>query len=371
LNQKTILICPLDWGLGHASRMVPVINELLLQGCVVHIAASGSPLKFVRSRFGNRLTYHEFSGRKITYPKGSAFFPKFIIELPFLLYSIYKEHRYLKKLVTKIHPDLIISDNRYGAWHPGIKSVFVTHQLFIRLPKVIRFLRPLVNFMNHWFISRFDVCWVPDYGMAPGLSGALSHGNVIKNIRYIGPLSRFENMEVSSIPQFSEKMRSGFLLAIISGPEPQRTLFEKHLENELRTHHIVFFRGIPGSNYSRAEGNYTWYDDPSDTLVKECIERCEVVICRSGYTSIMDLSVFGKKVIFVPTPGQTEQEYLAEMYERCKYAINLPQSEIGRLKDSIWAAKNLKGLPVMKNEGLLRKAIFDLIPTPNNNQQGQ
>jgi uncharacterized protein (TIGR00661 family) len=355
LESRTILICPLDWGLGHATRMVPVIREFLVNDCKVIVAASDSSLSFLKNALGKQVEYYYFPGRKITYPKGKAFFTKFIFEFPFMLASIYKEHHLLKTIVKETRPDLIISDNRYGAWHKDVISVFVTHQLFIRLPDKIRILKHLANKLNHFFIARFKYCWIPDHENNPGLSGDLSHGKFSGQRIFIGPLSRFENLVKTNEPERIDNLPDNFVLAILSGPEPQRTILENHISGILKETPMVVFRGLPGKNRFEQKGNHYWFDHPPDNTLSWYLQKCDVVICRSGYSTIMDLSVYGKKAVFIPTPGQTEQEYLARIFTEQGFTAYLSQDEINRLPEAIQKAGLLKGLPVAENKGMLKK----------------
>ncbi len=357
LNQKTILVCPLDWGLGHATRVVPVITEFLSYKCDVYVAAWGKPLSFLQMQFGSSVQFFGFPGKTITYPKRKAFFVQFFLQLPSFLLSIWREHQKLKTIVKTIKPDLIISDNRYGVWHKNVTSVFITHQLFIQLPRELRFLSPLANKINHWFISRFSCCWVPDFENDNGLSGVLSHGKYSGQRIFIGPLSRFEKKAITKLPVLAHLLPARFLLVILSGPEPQRTLLENHLKIVLQGHPVVFFRGLPGNNNMQKTGTYTWFDHAPDELMAYCIEKSDLVICRSGYSSIMDLRIFGKKALFIPTPGQTEQEYLAHLLEKKKQTSCLLQENIEELDKALSRARNFKGLPKGNNGGVLSKVI--------------
>jgi UDP:flavonoid glycosyltransferase YjiC (YdhE family) len=324
---KRIFVCPLEWGMGHATRMVPVIEDFLSRGCIVFAGASGEPMKFLQHSFGDRICYVDFPGKKMHYSHGEKLWWKIFIQLPSFLFSIRQEHLFLQRLAETIQPDLIISDNRYGAWHQSIPSVFVTHQLFIRLPHAFRFLSPVVKGFVHRQIKKFDCCWVPDTENQPGLSGSLSHGNYSGNIRYIGPLSRFSKRTVF-LPGPITFEPGTFLLVILSGPEPQRTMLEKLLQPVLTHYKVVWFRGKPDSMEYWQSENHIWFDHAPDEIFAWGLKHCQLVISRSGYSTLMDMAVFGKKAILIPTPGQTEQEYLAENMERQGIAVRLEQKNL-------------------------------------------
>jgi len=354
---KTVLVCPLDWGLGHATRMVPVINEFLNRGCKVALAVGARHKAFFEKEFGSRVAYYDYPGKKITFSTGGIFFLKLVYELPLMIFSVLYEYIYLKKIVREFKPDIIISDNRYGAWCKTTKSIFVTHQLFIRLPSLLSWLSTPTNIINHFLISHFDACWIPDSHEQPGLSGELSHNQYSGKRFFVGSLSRFDNLQIASIPPDAMILPDKFILVILSGPEPQRTTFENEIVACLQSMSAVIFRGMPESGGFWQKGTHYMFDHPSKELMAHCLQNCSMVISRSGYSTIMDLSVFGSKVVFIPTPGQPEQEYLAMLHQQAGHAVALSQSLIHKLPEAIDRAITMRGLPVKKNEGSLSAQV--------------
>ena len=354
---KNVLVCPLDWGLGHATRLVPVISEFLNRGCKVALAVGARHKAFFRKEFGSKVAYYDYPGKKITFSTGGIFFLKLLYELPLMIISVLREHIYLKKIVREFNPDIIISDNRYGACSKTAKSIFVTHQLFIRLPYLLRWLSATVNFVNQFLISRFDACWIPDNREQPGLSGELSHRQYPGKKFFVGPLSRFDNLQIATIPPDAIALPDKYILVILSGPEPQRTTFENEIVARLQSMPAVIFRGLPESNAFRQKGVHCLIDHPSKELMAHCLQNCSLVISRSGYSTIMDLSVYGSKVVFIPTPGQPEQEYLAMLYHQVGHAVSLGQSMIHKLPEAIDRAITTRGLPVTKNNGTLSAQV--------------
>ena len=314
-SQKKVLIAPLDWGLGHATRCVPIIREFLAQEIKVIIGGNGNSLQLLRQEFP-QLQFIEIPGHSFKYGSGFNQVISILRQLPAFLRQIEREHRQLEQIAENENIGLIISDNRYGLWHKTIPSVIITHQLKIKLPNTIKIFSSLVNNEIRNSIENFTECWVPDIeNEIQNLSGDLSHEvNIPKPLPYfsrevyfIGPLSRF------SLPN-DEAGKVWDILAIISGPEPQRTIFEEMilrqcLEMGLKT---LIVSGKPSENKTIAQDNVLLKSHLNSEELQNAILQSEIVICRSGYSSVMDLVKLRKKAILVPTPGQTEQEYLAK-----------------------------------------------------------
>lgn len=315
---RKVVIAPLDWGLGHATRIIPIIRYLVDSGRTVTVAATSTGINVIRSEFPN-LEYLTIPGYSMDYPrKGRYFLFHMFRRLPRLIAAIRREYRWLKDAQHTHRWDLIISDNRYGFRHPEVPSVFITHQINIRT-EISQGADQLVKKLNNALINRFDVCWIPDQEAAPGLAGSLSHGQIPPTARYIGPLSRL-------IHQPSIK-RSG-LLIMLSGPEPQRTLIEFTILNELKNYNgkVTFIRGLPEAKEIPFSANEHKILNhlPAEALGRSLAEA-ELVICRAGYSSVMDLVATNTPAVLIPTPGQTEQEYLARHLEEAGYFPYLSQ----------------------------------------------
>jgi uncharacterized protein (TIGR00661 family) len=309
---KNVLVAPLDWGLGHATRCVPVIRELLKRKCNVSIAGSGDSLELLRKEFPF-LKFFELIGYNPVYPlTRSGMVWKMASQLPKFFLTIRKEHEQIEQIVIDNSIDLIISDNRYGCWSANRTSIFITHQSSILMPKRFGLLAPLVRRFNRKFMSRFEQCWVPDFSGGNNLTGQLnSYARKRMNIfKFIGPLSRFEA---------SKRKRDKLydVTVILSGPEPQRTLLEKIIRVQLEATdlHYCIVRGVLNPASRSIAPNI--YDNLTSARLQEVIESSDVIIARSGYSTVMDMAALRRKVIFIPTPGQTEQEYLAKtLYEK-------------------------------------------------------
>ena len=300
--KKRILIAPLDWGLGHATRCIPIIRHLLDTGNEPIIAASGRPLLLLQAEFPE-VESIEFEGYNISYPEGSGMVWKMFQSTPHILRRIKEEHVELDEMIDRLKLDAVISDNRFGLHTKRIACVYMTHQVMIKAP----FLETMLYRLHADYMRKFTSVWVPDFE-ENGLSGDLAHKFPLpRNGEYIGSLSRF-------IP--SENELKTDVLVIISGPEPQRTRFEKLVLNQLKDFDgtAVAVLGTPDKAFDRVEGKVRLVSHLNAKELEKEISASKLIVSRSGYSTIMDLSALGKQAVFVPTPGQTEQEYLAQKY---------------------------------------------------------
>ena len=311
---RRILISPLDWGLGHASRIIPLIDKHLELGDNVIIAGSGMSLNLLKKHFP-QLHSIEIPSFTMKYSAGKSQVWAVAKAFPRLIYYSIREHKALKRIVNEENIDFIISDNRFGLFHKAVPCAYITHQLLIKLPKGWAWMEPFVAFVHRCIINRFTECWVPDFeDMSESLAGELSHPNKKpRNVKYIGALSRFQ-LGVRS----EELGVRNLVLAILSGAEPQRTMLEKELLTSLQEDQhedIILVQGkVEAEQKVGKVGKVTVYNYMSTEELQEYILKADKIICRSGYSSIMDLHALGKlqNATLIPTPGQTEQEYLAE-----------------------------------------------------------
>lgn len=303
-----ILVAPLNWGLGHATRLVPVIRRYRSEGHEVLLGGEGNSLAFLREEFPN-LQWVDLPSFSPRFSKKSRQVTKLIEQLPRFFYMIWREHRNTKAIVKKYGIDVVISDNRYGVRSRRCHSIIITHQLspFIN-QKQGGFRRRMVSFGIDLMVAAFDGCWIPDNTDGESLVGDLAVPVLpLKNIVRIGLLSRFNPDEALFSP-------GGAPLAMISGPEPQRTLFEEKVIRffEQRDEEAIIIRGLP-LHPQRIERR------GKNILLSHCnsqefallIRSARYIVCRSGYSTIMDLMILGRRALLVPTPGQPEQEYLA------------------------------------------------------------
>ena len=322
---KNILVAPLPWGLGHATRCIPMIDELIKQNCRVFIAAEGAAYHLLKKEFPSA-TFLPLSGYKISYTKQKAFLPvKLFLQFPKIIFSIYKENQWLKKNIPKYNIDAVISDNRFGMYSSKIYSIYITHQLLIKTNNSLT--EKIGQKIHYYFIKKFNECWIPDFEKN-GLAGALSHPKILpEKFNYIGGLSRFTC-------KVSEKKYD--LLITLSGPEPQRTIFEKILLKDLQTYtgKVLFVRGLPDNTQEISSKNplITFKNHLASNELNEAMRAAEMIISRCGYTTVMDVVKLKKKAILVPTPGQTEQEYLAGYLMERKIFYTMAQKDFSLQK---------------------------------------
>ena len=304
---KNILVAPLNWGLGHTTRCIPIIKALEKNGFTPILASDGSALAFLKKEFPH-LTALQLPSYNIEYAKkGENFKWKLIKNSPKIISAIFYEKKMVKKWVKEYNLLGVISDNRLGVYSKKVPSVFITHQLTVLSGKTTW----ISSKLHQFFIAKFDECWVPDTKDFPNLSGKLGHLSKSKlNIKYIGVLSRLKKQELEV--KYS-------LMVMLSGPEPQRTLLEEKLVEELQYYNgkVIFIKGkVELEQKMEQKGNITYYNFMQTEQLEKTFNESELVLCRSGYTTVMDLAKLDKKAFFIPTPGQFEQEYLAKKYKR-------------------------------------------------------
>lgn len=311
------LICPLNWGLGHATRCIPIIRNLEKEGYDINLMADGHPLQLLRQEFPDAKII-DFPSYAVRYSSSKSQTGTIVRQIPRLLRAVIREHKYLKKLQQTEKFDLIISDNRFGLWHKKTKSVYITHQLMIKMPKALKFLETFAWRAHRFFINRYDECWIPDIDGEYNYSGDLSHYYPLpKHAKFIGILSRFEKAENYIA---NEEYDTAI---VISGPEPQRSLFEhKMIEKYKKTlEKTIIVQGLPKNTVRKYElGNLLVLSHLESDDLAGVFLGAKKIICRSGYSTIMDLARLNclDKAEFYPTPGQTEQEYLAEFHQNGK-----------------------------------------------------
>jgi UDP:flavonoid glycosyltransferase YjiC (YdhE family) len=364
MNDKrplSVLIAPLDWGLGHATRCIPVVNELIKQGALVTIAASGSQRALLIRQFPS-LEFIEIPGYEIRYEKGFLLKWGLVFRLRTILKKIKEENKWLETVLKKRNFDVIISDNRYGLYNKKSYCLFITHQLSIqsgwqskqsagRWPLAVgRWLDEKILKWNYRLIEKFSCCWIPDWNGENSLAGNLSHPKVLPEIpvKYIGILSRLKKSD--------KKILKDSILILLSGPEPQRTELENIFFKQMPgcPMQFVVVRGLPGLNSQvpfAGAGIKIYNHLPSDEL-NNIMDESDIVISRSGYSTIMDLISIRKSAILVPTPGQTEQEYLAEYLNEKKWMYFLPQKNFN-LKNALSAFRSMeKQMPPIQDSVL-------------------
>lgn len=366
-----VLVAPLDWGLGHATRCIPIIKGLLQQKCEVWIAASGAQKAILKEEFPF-LSFVEIPGYGIKYDKNRALTILRLIGLvPKILIRIKQENAWLQQFLLREKPDVVISDNRYGLYAPGPVTVFITHQLRIRTP-LGRVVDGWLQRINYSAIRRFSACWVPDRPGVDSLAGELSHPRRLPSIplRYIGWLTRLAGG--------TGQTEDVDVLVLLSGPEPQRTILEKKILEQAAglERRIVLLRGLPGGGEAvDAPPGMVVHDHLPAAQLLPLLRGARVVVARAGYSTVMELLSLGKKAVLIPTPGQTEQEYLGNYLSGRGLVIQVRQKDFS-LKEAVAKAEALEvrvgargdgaegaaaGGGKIEDAALLQSAIMELV----------
>jgi uncharacterized protein (TIGR00661 family) len=357
-RRPKILVAPLDWGLGHATRCIPVINQLLKKDCEIIIASEGPQKALLEAEFP-AIRFVSLPGYRLKYGRGKwQTWLKIIFQIPKILIRIKQENRWIQRFLLDEELDALISDNRYGLYSAAVFSVFITHQLHIKT-YFGKKIDSLLGRMLYPQIGKFSCCWVPDFAGPASLCGILSHPVKLPTtpIRYLGPLTRFRKSTDQLV------IKDG-LLVLLSGPEPQRTIFENVLLRQLRdyTQRVVFIRGLPGTVSLPLVGeNIEIFNHLSVPHLNQFLLEASYVIARAGYSSIMDLLLMGKKTILVPTPGQPEQEYLAGYLFEKHLIFSCLQAGFS-LRTSLESANRFPYLALADNgQFLLNESIDELL----------
>jgi hypothetical protein len=339
-----VLVSPLNWGLGHAMRDIPVIRTLHAHGHEVTIAACGNALAVLRQEFPDAPTI-EYPDYPVPFSSGHLFVPRFCACLPFMLKAVAREHATLDAILAKDHYDLVISDNRLGVFSSQVPSIFISHQLHYHLPLLYWPAEILAIPANMFLHEQYNRIIVPDNPPGPlSLAGKLSRPqtDVARDrVFFSGILSGTSQMACTQDLDY---------LVIISGPEPQRTILEKIILariGELNGSGVVLLGNPQGSKAAFRRGDWTCIPYVPTEVKAELMNRAKCVICRSGYTTLMELAELGKtRALLIPTPGQTEQEYLSWYYREKGWFHSEAQDKLD-LIDDVAATRNYPGFPAM------------------------
>lgn len=321
-----ILVAPLNWGLGHASRCVPLIHSLLDEGHEVVIGGDGMSFTLLRKHFP-KLRYVYLAPLDLHYSRSGNQTWAMLKAIPQLLLWRNKDRLMLKAILQEEHFDQVISDNRPGLYNKQVECIYITHQLQIRLTKTWQWAEAMASRIHARMYTRFNKVWIPDYeDINHSLAGELSHPSNLRLSRkmtafqYIGPLSRFHSPITHKPSPINYEV-----VAVLSGLEPQRTLLEQELIERYsgKEERVLIVQGLVNHPNTRIKrGNLTIVPSMADAELVPALLNARHIIARSGYSTIMDLEALGLLSVgnnkplpvhieLIPTPGQPEQEYLA------------------------------------------------------------
>lgn len=348
-THKKVLVAPLNWGLGHATRCIPIIKALLEFGCQPILGGDGASLDLLRKEFPS-LDFYELPSSGVAYAKSPIFLKyKLLLQSPKIIRTIAAEKKCVEEIHKRENLQGIISDNRFGLRSDKVPSVYISHQLNVLSGNTSY----LTTKAHRYLISKFDECWIPDFRTSD-LSGELSKNtHQTESIKYIGPLSRFTR-------QKADKKQD--IIAILSGPEPQRSMLEEKLRSELKSFKgkAMIIQGLVADKQRiRIEGNLSIVNYMLHTELRDAIESSRLVVSRSGYSSIMDLYALEAKAFFIPTPGQFEQEYLARHLKKLGIANFADQNNF--ILDDLKANGSYQGFKAKKtSKNYLNRSLLDV-----------
>jgi len=344
-KKRKILYAVLNWGLGHATRSLPVIRRLAFNNDVT-ILSTGRSLEFLKAELPD-LEFIDHEDYSVRYTKsGFSMIPYMAFQLPKIFLRLKEEQKYTEMLVEKYKFDRIVSDNRYGIYSESIPSFFITHQLRFKLPGQLSIFERFSEYFNKFYFRSYRKIFIPDAEKPPCLSGVLSHDLASiqrTKLVYTGILADLD-FEI-------EPVQSDYLI-IVSGPEPQRSIFEEKVraQSKLLKGKIIIVCGRTEERKVGSEDGVTVYSHASRRELFAMMKGTKTVISRPGYSSVMEIVSMNKKALFIPTPGQTEQEYLADYFREKGYFHSVTQEKMDLATDVIQAENTVCSLDMIPND---------------------
>ena len=403
-----VLVAPLDWGLGHATRCVPVVREFLRAGAEVELAVVKANANFFREVFPD-LRQRLAPSYNIVYPKHGYNMALWLLKNSMHLNAVMRyEHHFAEEMVKRHGYDVLFSDNRFAFYSKNALSIYMTHQRRIAFPRAFAAFERIGVMWHANIMRKFDEVWVPDLEIYPGYAGSLSHSGATpgdKPMRFVGTLSRFSEMgndgnalgnapapvdlerevDLMSVSEFmahsanvewdaapekrtsgnhSFEMRANYkVVAVVSGVEPARTQFEQQLREALQQipgQHMMILGKPSAEQKTWTEGNIEFHTHLATNDFAEAVKRADFVVSRGGYSTVMDMAELGAKCIFVPTPGQFEQIVLAHDLSKAGYAVEIPADELSAETLTSAFEKSVK-MPKVEKQNLLHDAVEDVV----------
>ncbi len=403
-----VLVAPLDWGLGHATRCVPVVREFLRAGAEVELAVVKANANFFREVFPE-LRQRLAPSYNIVYPKHGYNMALWLLKNSMHLNAVMRyEHHFAEEMVERHGYDVLFSDNRFAFYSKNALSIYMTHQRRIAFPRAFAAFERIGVMWHANIMRKFDEVWVPDLEIYPGYAGSLSHSGATpgdKPMRFVGTLSRFSEMgndgnalgnapapvdlerevDLMSVSEFmahsanaewdaapekrtsgnhSFEMRANYkVVAVVSGVEPARTLFEQQLRDALAQipgRHMMILGKPSAEQKTWTEGNIEFHTHLATNDFADAVKRADFVVSRGGYSTVMDMAELGAKCIFVPTPGQFEQIVLAHDLSKAGYAVEIPADELSAETLANAFEKSVK-MPKVEKQNLLHDAVENVV----------
>ena len=403
-----VLVAPLDWGLGHATRCVPVVREFLRAGAEVELAVVKANANFFREVFPE-LRQRLAPSYNIVYPKHGYNMALWLLKNSVHLNAVMRyEHHFAEEMVERHGYDVLFSDNRFAFYSKKALSIYMTHQRRIAFPRAFAAFERIGVMWHANIMRKFDEVWVPDLEIYPGYAGSLSHSGATpgdKPMRFVGTLSRFSEMgndgnalgnapapvdlerevDLMSVSEFmahsanvewdaapekrtsgnhSFEMRANYkVVAVVSGVEPARTQFEQQLRDALAQipgRHMMILGKPSAEQKTWTEGNIEFHTHLATNDFADAVKRADFVVSRGGYSTVMDMAELGAKCIFVPTPGQFEQIVLAHDLSKAGYAVEISADELSAETLASAFEKSVK-MPKVEKQNLLHDAVENVV----------
>ena len=387
-----VLVAPLDWGLGHATRCVPIVREFLRAGAEVELAVVKANANFFREVFPD-LRQRLAPSYNIVYPKHGYNMALWLLKNSMHLNSVMRyEHHFAEEMVERHGYDVLFSDNRFAFYSKKAFSIYMTHQRRIAFPRAFAAFERIGVMWHANIMRKFDEVWVPDLEIYPGYAGSLSHSGATpgdKPMRYVGTLSRFSEMrcvsekidfqnvvEMSAEEFLASSAKNDFekrtfeignpemcanykVVAVVSGVEPARTQFELQLREALQQipgRHMMILGKPSAEQKTWTEGNIEFHTHLATDAFADAVRRADYVVSRGGYSTVMDMAELGAKCIFVPTPGQFEQIVLAHDLSKARYAVEIPAEDLSA-ESLMKAFESCVKMPKVEKQDLLLDAV--------------
>jgi UDP:flavonoid glycosyltransferase YjiC (YdhE family) len=351
----TILIAPLDWGLGHATRVIPLARYFLEHNCDIIFAATGAARNLLKREFPD-LRFVDYPDYNIRYYRYMPAYVAVLLQLPKFLWRLWREYYRLRRLIRAEHVDALVSDNRYALFNRDIPCAFISHQQLIKLPFFSKYFEVWTWLAVAFFARKYSFNWLPDYPAMPRLSGDLGHRFPLAGSgRYLGPL----------VDDCGNETEACDVLISISGPEPHRSGLRQLIVQQLTKLsglHVVFLLGDPQASLvpQVLTGMQVHNHLPRRRLLA-LMRGARLLLCRSGYTTVMEAALCATPAIWVATPGQTEQEYLSSYLPTIGFGISRRQKglDLAEIRTHLQNPPPVPDFP--RPEVLLKKALGEFL----------
>lgn len=351
---RTVLITPQHWGLGHVTRTIPIIRYFISEGWNVLLGSSGPGAELLRREFPSQQVF-ELPDYMIVYPSKNMYW-NIAIQMYKMHSAIIKEYFAIGKICRENNVDLLISDARLGAAQSGLPCAIITHHL--HFPLKFKFFEWCADTWMRFFYMRFNQIWIPDFDGIMNLGGSLDHQFKSDKHHFIGALSRFQKLDLQKEYQYC------FML---SGPEPQRSRLETLILQQLKSlkfNKSILIRGTESGDPISTLDELEVVNLATSDQLNRIMCASELIVCRSGYSTLLDLSVIRKKALLIPTPGQPEQEYLAKELMHKKLFYCTDQDDLN-LKEQIPLALELPGYMDLPDKLELKEILPPLLSRLN------